>query len=55
MRPSNPFDAQFRSECGAGDWIEAGEEIVMYDGVAYHNDPFCCPEVEEEDEDPWGL
>jgi hypothetical protein len=54
-RPSRPFPARYNGLCGDGDFITEGEIIVMVNGVAYHDDPSCMPEPDDDDEisDPW--
>lgn len=60
-RPSPPFAAGFGSDCaGCGVEIEAGDEITMWQGEAYHYDENCCPQLRvqreherKEQEDPW--
>jgi hypothetical protein len=55
--PSKPFPAMFNSDCGGGDEIEEGEEIVMWFGQPYHNDEDCCrglrQPVQDELKDRW--
>lgn len=34
-KTSKPFMAQFDSDCGDGDRINEGDEIVMWDGEAW--------------------
>lgn len=52
QRPSDPFAAQYNGLCH-GCWceIEAGDEIVMWNGHAHHNDENCCDGLAEEDEE----
>lgn len=35
-KPGPVFTARFSSGCAMGDDIEEGEDIVMFDGEAYH-------------------
>lgn len=58
-RTSKPFRAAFDSECGEGDQISQEDEIVMWDGVAYHVE--CAedaganiPDADRDHEDPYG-
>lgn len=37
-KASQTFRASYRSECPAGDTVEEYDEVVMYDGEAWHVD-----------------